>query len=71
MSVVGRSARPFILAVPTEEALLPVSHKIVARPMMRLSRRDALIEEQGSTYMADNDADPDDGRADIAAASAT
>ena len=57
--------------MPTEEALQAVSHKIVARPMMRLSRRDALIEEQGSTYMAANDADPDHGRAHVAAASAT
>jgi len=40
-----------------------VPHKIVARPMTRLSQRGALVEEQGSTYMADNDADPDDGRA--------
>jgi hypothetical protein len=40
-----------------------VSHKIFARPMTRLSRWCALVEQQGSTYMADNYADPDDGRA--------
>jgi hypothetical protein len=37
VSVAGSSGRPFVLAVPTDEALLPVSHKIVAQPMTRFS----------------------------------
>ena len=56
------SGRPVILAAPTDEALQEVSHKIIARPMERLRWRGALVERQGSTRMADNDADSDDGR---------
>ena len=37
-------------------------HKIITRMMKLLTRGGALIEEQGSTYMADNDADSDDAR---------
>jgi hypothetical protein len=65
------SSRPFILAVPTDEALHAVSHKIVARPMARLVQRGALVEEPGSTYMADNGEDLDDGRAQVTAGSST
>ena len=60
-----------MLAVPTNEALKTVSHKIFARPMTRLSRWCALVEQQGSTYMADNYGDPDDGRGQVEASSAT
>jgi hypothetical protein len=63
VSVTRSSGRPFILAVPTDEAMQAMSHKIVARPMTRLIRRGALVEEQGSTCMSDNDVDPDYGRA--------
>jgi len=41
---------------PTDEALQTVLHKIIARVMKLLTRRGALVEEQGSTHMADNGA---------------
>jgi len=47
---------------PTDEALQAVLHKIITRMMKLLTRRGALVEEQGSTYMADNQADSDDAR---------
>ncbi|MDH3461603.1 MAG: hypothetical protein OEM00_11670, partial [Burkholderiaceae bacterium] len=37
-------------------------HKIITRMMKLLTRRGALVEEQGSTTMADNEADSDDAR---------
>ena len=40
---------------PTDEALHAVLHKIITRMMKLLTRRGVLIEEQGQTYMADND----------------
>jgi hypothetical protein len=39
--------------------------------MTRLNRRGALVEKQGSTYMADNGEDLDDGRAQVTAGSST
>ena len=38
-------------------------HTIITRTVKLLMRRGALVEEQGSTYMADNDADSDEARA--------
>ena len=45
---------------PTDEALQSVSHKIITRTMKVLTRRGVLVEEEGSTYMADNDGDSDE-----------
>ena len=47
---------------PTDEALRAVLHKIITRMMKLLTRRGALVEEQGATYMADGDSDSDDAR---------
>jgi hypothetical protein len=47
---------------PTDEALQAVLHKIILRMMTLLTRRGALVQEQGATTMADNDADSDDAR---------
>ena len=48
---------------PTDQALQTVLHKIITRMMKLLTRRGVLIEEQGQTYMADNDDDSDEARA--------
>ena len=40
----------------------PCCTRIITRILTLLTRRGALVEEQGSTYMADNDADSDDAR---------
>ena len=45
---------------PTDEALQSVLHKIITRTMKLLTRRGVLVEEEGSTYMADNDGDSDE-----------
>ena len=37
-------------------------HKIITRMMGLLIRRGVLVEEEGSTYMADNDGDSDEAR---------
>ena len=50
------------VAAPTDEALQAVLHKIITRILKLLTRRGTLVEEQGSTTMADNDADSDDAR---------
>jgi hypothetical protein len=50
------------LPAPTDEALRAVVHKIIVRTMKLLTRRGVLIEEQGQTYGADNDADSDHAR---------
>ena len=47
---------------PTDEALQAVLHKIITRLMKLLTRRGVLVEEEGSTYMADNDGDSDEAR---------
>jgi hypothetical protein len=48
---------------PTDAALQTVLHKIITRTMKLLTRRGGLlVEEEGSTYMADNDADSDETR---------
>ena len=51
------------MSAPTDQALQTVLHKIITRTMKLPTRRGVLIEEQGQTYMADNDADSDDARA--------
>jgi len=47
---------------PTDEALKTVLHKIITRLMKLLTRRGVLVEEQGQTYMADDDSDSDEAR---------
>ena len=47
---------------PTDEALQAVLHKIITCTMKLLTRRGVLIEEQGQTYIADNDGDSDEAR---------
>ena len=42
---------------PTDEALQTVLHKIITRMMKLLTRKGVLVEEQGQTHMADDDAD--------------
>ena len=44
---------------PTDEALQAVFRKIITRLMKLLTRRGVLVEEEGSTYMADNHGDSD------------
>ncbi len=48
---------------PTDEALQAVLHKFITRTMKLLTRRGVLVEEEGSTHMADNDGDSDEARA--------
>ena len=45
---------------PTDEALQAVLHKIITRTMKRLTRRGMLVEEEGSTHMAEGDSDADE-----------
>ena len=47
---------------PTDEALQALLHKIIGRLMKLLTRRGVLVEEEGSSYLADGDADSDDAR---------
>ena len=47
---------------PTDEALQAVLHKIITRLMGLLTRREVLVEEEGSMYTADNDGDSDEAR---------
>jgi hypothetical protein len=47
---------------PTDLALQAVLHKIITRTMKMLTRRGVLVEEEGSTYVADNDGDSDEAR---------
>ena len=48
---------------PTNEALRALLHKIIGRLMKLLTRRGVLIEEEdGSSYLADSDADSDEAR---------
>ena len=48
---------------PTDEALQALLHMIIGRLMKLLTRRGVLVEEEGSSYLADGDAEPDDARA--------
>jgi predicted transcriptional regulator len=48
---------------PSDEALQSVLHRTITRLMKLLTRRGMLFEEeQGSTYITDNDGDSDDAR---------
>ncbi len=47
---------------PTDETLHAVLHKIITRTMGLLTRQGVVVEEEGSTYMADNDGDSDEAR---------
>ena len=47
---------------PTDDALQAVLDEIITRIVKLLTRRGVLVEEEGSTYMADNDADSDEAR---------
>ena len=49
-------------SAPTDEALQAVLHKIITRMMKLPIRRGVLVEEEGSTYMADSDGDSDEAR---------
>lgn len=51
------------MPAPTDEAVPAVLHKIITRTMKLLTRRGVLVEEEGSTYMADNDGYTDETRA--------
>ena len=48
---------------PTDEALQALLHMIIGRLMKLLTRRGVLVEEEGSSYLADGDAESDDARA--------
>ena len=50
---------------PTDEALRTVFHKIITRLMKLLIRKGVLVEEQGQTYMTDNDGDGDSDEARV------
>jgi len=58
----GRASDFVEVPAPTDEALQTVLHKIITRTMKLLTRRGVLVEEEGSTYMADSDADSDEAR---------
>jgi hypothetical protein len=60
----GIDGAPEFVEVPelTDEALQAVLHKIITRLMKLLTRRGVLVEEEGSTYMADNGGDSDEAR---------
>ena len=47
---------------PTDEALQTVLQKVITRMMKLLTRKGVLVEEQGQTYMTDDDADSEEAR---------
>ena len=47
---------------PTDEALQTVLQGIITGTMKLLTRRGVLVEEEGSTYVADNEGDSDEAR---------
>ena len=51
-----------LVAFRRGEALLTVLHKIITRTMKLLTRRGVLVEEEGSTCVADNVDDSDEAR---------
>ena len=61
----GAEGEPVFVEVPapTDEALQTVLHKIITRMMKLLTGKEVLVEEQGQTYMADDDSDSDEARA--------
>jgi hypothetical protein len=51
------------VAAPTDEALQAVLHRSITRLMKLLTRQGVVVEEEeGSTYIADNDGDSDEAR---------
>jgi hypothetical protein len=62
--------RKSAVPAPTDEALQPVSHKIITRTMKLLTRRGVLVEKEGATYMADIDGDSDEAHVSAIANSA-
>lgn len=56
---------PHVVEVPapTDEALQTVLHKIITPHDEAAHPSGVLVEEQGSTYLADNDSDADEARA--------
>jgi hypothetical protein len=60
----GTDAAPEFVEAPasTDEALHAVLHKVITRLMKLLTRRGVLVEEEGSTYMTDNDGDSNEAR---------
>jgi hypothetical protein len=61
----GTDGAPEFVEVPapTDDALQAVLHKIITRTMKLLTRSGVLVEEEGSTYVADTDGDSDKARA--------
>ena len=61
----GSDGAPEFVEVPapTDQALQAVLHKIITRTMKLLTRWGVLVEEQGQTYIADDDGDSDEARA--------
>ena len=49
-------------SAPTDEALQAVLHKIITHRMRLLTLRGVLVEEEGSTPMADSEGDSDETR---------
>ena len=47
---------------PTDETMQSVLRKIITRSMKLLASRGVLVEEEGSTYIANNDSDSDEAR---------
>ncbi len=60
----GADGAPAFVKVPapTDEAMQAVLHKIITRLMKLLTRKGVLVEEQGETYMADDDANSEEAR---------
>ncbi|MGA8054534.1 MAG: hypothetical protein WCA12_11880 [Burkholderiales bacterium] len=56
-------AGPVFVEVPPPTDEDEVLHSIVGRILKMLTRRGALVEEQDSMYVADDDGDSDDARA--------
>ena len=61
----GKDGAPAVVDVfaPTAEALRTVLHKLINRTLKLLTRRGVLVEEEGSTCMAEHYGDSDDARA--------
>jgi hypothetical protein len=59
----GSDGEPVFVEVRRlREALQAVLQRIITRILKLLTRRGVLVEEQGTTYLADNDADSDEAR---------
>ena len=50
------------MTAPTDDTLRAVLHNIITRTKKLLTRRGVLVEEEGSTYMAEDDGDSDEAR---------